>query len=252
MSYTNKVVLITGASSGIGAATAISFAKEGANVSIVGRKEDKLKNVAEKCAQYGVTVLQIIADVSKDDDVTRIIKETIDRFGRLDVLVNNAGIARFGTIMSGTVMNTYDAVTNTNVRAAVHITSLAAPHLVESKGNVVNISAVGGTSAPAPPFLAYCMSKAALNHFTKGAALEFAAAGVRVNAISPGPVRTDIIENSGFPITWEQFGEKTALGRVSEPEEIADLVLFLCSEKAKGITGSNFVSDNGYLLKANL
>ncbi|KAL0867460.1 hypothetical protein ABMA27_008247 [Loxostege sticticalis] len=244
MSFANKVVIVTGASSGIGAATAVAFGKEGASVVLVGRNEQRLQQVAEQCA--GALVVK--ADVSNEDDAKRIIDNTLERFGKIDVLVNNAGIAKFGTILGGKVMDTYDEVMNTNLRAAVNLTTLAAPHLVATKGNVVNISAIGGSYAPTPPFLAYCMSKAALNHFTKGAALELAASGVRVNAISPGPVRTDIIANAGFPITWDHFAAQTALGRVSEPDEVADLVLYLASDRAKGITGSNYVTDNGMML----
>ncbi|KAL0818030.1 hypothetical protein ABMA28_008571 [Loxostege sticticalis] len=244
MSFANKVVIVTGASSGIGAATAVAFGKEGASVVLVGRNEQRLQQVAEQCA--GALVVK--ADVSNEDDAKRIVDNTLERFGKIDVLVNNAGIAKFGTILGGKVMDTYDEVMNTNVRAAVNLTTLAAPHLVATKGNVVNISAIGGSYAPTPPFLAYCMSKAALNHFTKGAALELAASGVRVNAISPGPVRTDIIANAGFPITWDHFAAQTALGRVSEPDEVADLVLYLASDRAKGITGSNYVTDNGMML----
>ncbi|KAL0867461.1 hypothetical protein ABMA27_008248 [Loxostege sticticalis] len=245
MSFANKVVIVTGASSGIGAATAVAFGKEGASVVLVGRNEERLQNVADQCA--GALVVK--ADVANEDDAKRIVDNTLERFGKIDVLVNNAGIAKFGTILGGKVMDTYDEIMNTNLRAAVNLTTLAAPHLVATKGNVVNISAIGGSYAPTPPFLAYCMSKAALNHFTKGAALELAASGVRVNAISPGPVRTDIIANAGFPITWDHFAAQTALGRVSEPDEVADLVLYLASDKAKAITGSNYVTDNGMMLK---
>ncbi|XP_063833414.1 meso-2,3-butanediol dehydrogenase-like [Ostrinia nubilalis] len=244
MSFANKVVIVTGGSSGIGAATAVSFSKEQASVVIVGRNEAKLTAVADQCPGS----LVIKADVSNEDDAKRIIENTLEKFGKIDILINNAGIAKFGAILGGKVMDTYDEVMNTNLRAAVLLTTLAAPHLVETKGNVVNISAIGGTYAPTPPFLAYCMSKAGLNHFTKGAALELAASGVRVNAISPGPVRTDIIANAGFPISWDHFAAQTALGRVSEPEEVAELVLYLASDKAKGITGANYVTDNGMML----
>ncbi|CAH0402588.1 unnamed protein product [Chilo suppressalis] len=249
MSFNNKVVVVTGSSSGIGAATAVAFAKEGASVTIVGRNETKLSAVAAQCAADGNEPLVLKADVSKDEDCKRIIQSTIEKFGKIDVLVNNAGIAKFGSLTDGTLMKTYDEVMNTNLRAAVVLTSLATPHLIATKGNIVNISAIGGTFAPKPPFLTYCVTKAALNHFTKGAALELAPSGVRVNVISPGPVRTDIIENAGFPTNWDAFAAQTALGRVSEPEEIAELVMFLASDKAKAITGSNYVTDNGMMLK---
>jgi NAD(P)-dependent dehydrogenase (short-subunit alcohol dehydrogenase family) len=251
MSFLNKVVVVTGSSSGIGAAAAIAFAKEGANVTIVGRNATKLKSVEEKCAKNGKDHLVVNADVSNDDDAKRIIESTVEKFGKIDVLVNNAGIARLGGILNGKIMETYDTVMNTNLRAVVFITTLATPHLIKTKGNIINISSVGGAHTPRAHFHAYCMSKAAMNHFTLGAALELSSVGVRVNVISPGPVKTDIIDNSGIPITWQNFTDGTALGRLSEPEEIADLILYLASDKAKAITGSNYVTDNGYLLKHN-
>lgn len=249
MSFTNKAVIVTGASSGIGAATAVMFAKEGACVALVGRDQGRLASVSEQCARAGGRPLVVRADVSDADDAKRIIQTTVETFGKIDVLVNNAAIAKFGTLLAGTLMNTLDDVMNTNFRAAVNLTTLATPHLVQSKGNVVNVSAVGGMSPPAAPLMAYCLAKAALNHFTKGAALELAAAGVRVNAVSPGPVRTDILEHAGMPMSWDDFAARTALGKVSEPDEVAELILYLASDKAKSITGSNLVSDNGYLLK---
>ncbi|XP_059046908.1 3-oxoacyl-[acyl-carrier-protein] reductase FabG-like [Achroia grisella] len=249
MSFSNKVVIVTGSSSGIGAATAVQFAKEGANVVIVGRKEDKLKNVFEICSRSGNTPLLIKADISNDDDAKRVISETINKFGKIDVLVNNAGISDGGTILDGTILKAYDSIMAVNVRAAVHLTALAAPHLVQTKGNIVNISSVAGKIATIAGYLAYAVSKAALDHFTRGAALELSSSGVRVNSISPGPVRTDIIENSGIlNMSWDDMGNMTPLKRCSEPDEIAEIVLYLASEKARGITGSDFVSDNGALL----
>ncbi|XP_059046915.1 3-oxoacyl-[acyl-carrier-protein] reductase FabG-like [Achroia grisella] len=249
MSFSNKVVIVTGASSGIGAATAVQFAKEGADVVIVGRKENKLRNVSEECASNGNTPLVINADVSNDDDAKRIINETINKFGKIDVLVNNAGISRKGNILNGTILQAYDNIMAVNIRAVVHLTALAAPHLIETKGNIVNISSIAGKSAVLTDYGAYNISKAALDHFTRGAALELSSSGVRVNAISPGPVRTDIIENAGVSdLSWDILSSLTPLKRCSEPDEIAELVLYLASEKARGITGSDFVSDNGAIM----
>ncbi|CAH0713418.1 unnamed protein product, partial [Brenthis ino] len=147
-------------------------------------------------------------------------------------------------------MKAYDDVMNVNVRAAIYLTKLAAPYLIKTQGNVVNISSVlGEMPSSIPPLMTYCMSKAALNHFGQCAAVELAPHGVRVNTVSPGPVETDIIENSGFPGTWDDFKKGTILDRVSDPEEIADVILFLASDKARGITGSNYLTDNGTLLK---
>lgn len=251
MSFKGKTVLVTGASSGIGAGIAIAFAKEGANVAIIGRNEGKLKNVVAKCEEHGSSPLVLKKDVTKEVDAKVAVYNTVDKFGGIDILVNNAGIVRLAGILSENIMEAYDDVMNTNMRAVVHLTSLAAPHIIKTQGNIINISSIGGRSVPQqPPYMPYCVSKAAMDHFTRCIAAELAPKGVRVNVVNPGPVMTDIAENSGVPpeLFWKAMKEGTALKRVSEVEEIADLVLFLASEKAKGITGSSFVSDNGMLL----
>ncbi|XP_059055288.1 3-oxoacyl-[acyl-carrier-protein] reductase FabG-like [Achroia grisella] len=248
MSFSDKVVLITGGSSGIGAVTAIEFTKEKANVAIVGRNEAKLNTVVEKCKQHGKAPFVIKADVSNDEDANRIINETVNKYGKLDVLVNNAGFTKFGSILDGTVVEAYDTIMDTNVRAVIKLTTLAAPHLIKTKGNIVNVSSIAGFAVKVVRQNAYSLSKAAVNHFTKGAALELATSGVRVNAVSPGPVRTDILENAGSDITWDSFKNSVALNRISDPEEVANVILYLSSDKAKGVTGSNYLVDNGRLL----
>ncbi|KAM3956798.1 3-oxoacyl-[acyl-carrier-protein] reductase FabG-like, partial [Aphomia sociella] len=172
-----------------------------------------------------------------------------DIFGKIDVLVNCAGIYKLGDILDGSVMQTYDDVMNINLRSVILMTTLAAPHLVKSKGNIVNISSIGDVKTPPPNNLTYHISKAGVSHFTRGAALELAAFGVRVNAVNPGPVRTRFTEHIFVGVTWEDWESTTALNRVSEPEEIADMVLFLSNDQARGITGSSFCIDNGMLLK---
>lgn len=242
MSFTGKVVVVTGASSGIGAAIAIAFSAEGAKVVMVGRHESKLAAVAAHCNNPKV----VIADITKESDAINVIDETIETFGQLDVLVNNAGISGVASILQGDMMKFYDTIMDTNVRAVVHLTTLAAPHLLKTKGNIVNISSVNGFLVPiSTGLINYHVSKAALTHFGACAAVEFAPHGVRVNTVSPGPVKTDILENSKIPATWNDMKKINILQRVSEPSEIADLVIFLASDKARGITGSNFVSDNG-------
>ncbi|XP_063362011.1 uncharacterized oxidoreductase MexAM1_META1p0182-like [Cydia amplana] len=252
MSFTGKVAIVTGASSGIGAATAVALAKDGAKVVLVARNEVKLSQVAQQCEQHDAKYLIIKADISKDEVVKTIVKKTIDHFGQLDVLVNNAGIGKNASILNENIMECFDLIMNTNLRAVVLLTHLAAPHLVKTKGNTINISSV--VSLRIPPeggYLSYAVSKAGLDHFTRCAALDLSPHGVRVNCISPGPVKTDVVANAGVSnpdIVWEHWKAKTLLKRIGEPEEIADLVLFLASDKARSITGSTFVSDNGVLL----
>lgn len=251
MSFSNKVVIVTGSSSGIGASTAIFFAKEGANVVIVGRNETNLNNIANQIGKIGKKPLVIKADVSKDEDLKLIIKKTIEKYGVLDVLVNNAGMTSMATILDEHLPQTFDKVMNTNLRSAVLLTNFAAPHLIKSKGNIVNISSVAGTSQIADMGFgnaAYCTSKAGMDHFSRVAALELAEKGVRVNVVSPGPVETPIIEQTGNT-DWAPIVATTALKLLTQPEEIADMILYLASDKARCITGSTFVIDSGMKLK---
>ncbi|KAM3956788.1 3-oxoacyl-[acyl-carrier-protein] reductase FabG-like [Aphomia sociella] len=248
MRFTNKIVVVTGAGSGIGEATAVQFAGEGAGVVAVDRDPSRLQIVREKCVQAGGEPLLVTADVSRDDEAQKIIDEAINKFEKIDVLVNCAGIYKLGRILDGSVMQTYDEVMNVNLRSVILMTTLAAPHLVKSKGNIVNISSVGAVQAPPLNNLNYYISKAGVSHFTRGAALELAGFGVRVNAINPGPVRTRIIENCGVNLLWEDLVPATALKRLSQAQEIADMVLYLSNDQARGITGSTFCIDNGYCL----
>lgn len=255
MSFSGKVVIVTGGSSGIGAATAILFAKEGARVAIVGRNETKLNNVAKQCAEHGTTPLIIRADLANEDEVKTIVKNTVDQFGQLDILVNNAGIYKLALITDPKILKTYDAVMNTNLRSVIQLTNLAAPYLKETKGNIVNVSSISSHRIFGEKYMPYALSKIGMDHFTRAAALELASSGVRVNSVNPGPVKTDILDNCSITEPgksdemWEQFKDVTPLGRIGEPEEIAELIMYIASDKARSITGSVYDSDNGFQLK---
>lgn len=245
MSFSNKVVIISGASSGIGAATTILFSQEGARVVLVGRNEAKLKQVASQCEDP----LIIKSDITNEDEARNVINETINTFGKLDILVNNAGIVRYESILDDNVLEIFDEQLNTNLRALINMTHLAAKHLIETKGNIVNISSIAGKTVAVPNLAAYGVTKAGVDNFTRGSALDLAQYGVRVNNISPGPVKTDVLINAGCDIPWETFNSAAPLGKVAEPEEVGHLVLFLASDKARSITGVDYVIDNGVLLK---
>ncbi|XP_026314576.1 uncharacterized protein LOC113226231 [Hyposmocoma kahamanoa] len=246
MSFTGKSVIVTGASSGIGAATAILFAEQGASVVIVGRNETKLNSVTGKLPKNAKSLI-LKADVTRD--AKKIIDETVKKFGKIDILVNNAGFGKQGSLTDGKFLEAYDSIMETNVRAVAELTMLALPHLTKTKGNIVNISSIAAKIVPADPTsLPYCVSKAALDHFTRGAALEFASKGIRVNSVNPGPVATDFFTNMGRDGALEVIKERTALKRYSTSEEIAELIMYLASDKAQGITGSIMVIDNGCLL----
>ncbi|KAI5635974.1 enoyl-(Acyl carrier protein) reductase domain-containing protein [Phthorimaea operculella] len=255
MSFLNKVAIVTGGSSGIGASIAAKLSAEGALVAIVGRNQTKLAAVSQICEQNKNKPLVIVGDITNEDTVKNIVSKTVKKFGKIDILVNNAGAgSQQPSILHPKALEEFDKIMNLNLRSIVNLTNLAAPHLLTSKGNIINISSTAGLRPFTITGFAYNTSKAALDHFTRSVALELAPKGVRVNGINPGPVRTDIVKNSGADADQEEkvfkiMAKTTALGRISDPEEVADLALYLASDKARGITGASFVIDNGSVLR---
>jgi NAD(P)-dependent dehydrogenase (short-subunit alcohol dehydrogenase family) len=243
-----KVALVTGASSGIGRATALRFAEEGAQVVLVGRDRAALSATAAEIAQGGSEAFAVLGDVTVEADAERVVRETIDDFDRLDVLVNAAGILANGTIET-TTLAAWDEMLNVNLRAVFHLMSLAVPHLERTGGNVVNVSSVTGLRS-FPGVLAYCVSKAGVDQLTRCAALELAPKKIRVNAVNPGVVVTQVHRRGGMgEEKYEAFLEHSKsthpLGRVGEAREVAELILFLASERASWITGATYSIDGG-------
>ncbi len=250
LNFNGKVVLITGASSGIGAGTAEYFSKLGATLALTGRNSDNLQATIEKCVTSDGTPrpLSIIGDVTIESDAKMIIEKVIEAFGKLDVLINNAGMLERGTIET-TSLEQYDRVMNTNVRSLYHLTMLAVPYLIESKGNVVNVSSVNGIRS-FPGVLAYNISKSAVDQFTRCVALELAAKGVRVNSINPGVIITNIHKRGGMTDEdYNKFLEHSqtthALGRPGNVEEAAAAIAFLASDLASFITAVQLPVDGG-------
>ena len=246
--FAGKVALVTGATSGIGQACAIAFAAAGAKVVCVGRKEAALQNVSERIRALDSDALTIQADLSAEHEAGRVVSETVKTFGGIDVLVNAAGHISSGTI-ENTSLNAWDDMMNVNVRAPFQLTQKALPNLIERRGNIVNVSSVTGLRA-FPGVLAYCVSKAALDQLTRCASLELAAKGVRVNAVNPGVVVTDIHKRGGmseeaYAAFLEHSKTTHPLGRTGRPEEIAALVTFLASDEASWITGATYSIDGG-------
>jgi NAD(P)-dependent dehydrogenase (short-subunit alcohol dehydrogenase family) len=250
-SFAEKVVLVTGATSGIGHAVAVKFAESAARVVALGRNQAALREVESAVKNAGGEPLTLTVDVTNSEQSQRAIDETINRFGRLDVLVNAAGHISTGSI-ENTSLQAWDAMMNVNLRAVFQLMQTAAPHLIKTKGNIVNVSSVTGLRS-FPGVLAYCVSKAGVDQLTRCAALELAPVGVRVNAVNPGVVVTEIHKRGGMSkADYEKFLEhsKTThpIGRVGEPAEIAELIFYLASEKASWITGATYQIDGGRAL----
>ncbi|XP_061390862.1 3-oxoacyl-[acyl-carrier-protein] reductase FabG-like [Musca vetustissima] len=250
MNFAGKVVLITGASSGIGAATAVKFAQLGATLALNGRNVENLEKVAKLCANEGKkqTPQLVVGDISKEADTERVWQETLKKHQRLDVLVNNAGIIETGTI-ENTSLEQFDRVMNTNLRSIYHLSMLAVPELIKTKGNIVNVSSVNGIRS-FPGVLAYNISKMGVDQFTRCAALELAAKGVRVNCVNPGVTVTNLHKRGGMdPETYAKFLEHSktthALGRPGTADEVANAICFLASELASFSTGVSLAVDGG-------
>ncbi len=247
----DRVVLVTGATSGIGRAVALRFAESAARVTAIGRNAEALREVGDAIRKAGGEPLTIAADVTKEEDVRQLMQRAVGEFGRLDVLVNAAGHISTGSI-EDTSLVAWDKMLDVNLRAVFHLMRLATPHLIETQGNIVNISSVTGLRS-FPGVLAYCVSKAGVDQLTRCAALELAPKNVRVNAVNPGVVVTEIHKRGGMNEgDYEQFLERSKtthpLGRVGQASEIAELVFYLASEKASWITGGTYSIDGGRAL----
>lgn len=243
-----KIALVTGASSGIGRATARAMAAARARVILTGRQAEALQTEVEHVVGAGGEAVAVAGDLRQDSDRMRIMSEAVLRFGGLDILVNAAG-----TIANGTIENTsledWRAMFEINLESVFVLMKLAVPFLEKSKGCIVNVSSVTGIRA-FPNVLAYCVSKAGVDQLTRCAALELASKGIRVNAVDPGVVVTNLHRRSGMEEEkYQSFlvHSKTThpLGRVGQPEDVAKLIVFLASDEASWITGASVPVDGG-------
>jgi NAD(P)-dependent dehydrogenase (short-subunit alcohol dehydrogenase family) len=246
--FSEKNLFITGGTSGIGRATTLRFAKAGANIAAVGRNETALEDLRQALLDLNIRCLMIRADLVGADSVDLALTKAIDFLGGIDILVNAAGHISNGTIQT-TTTEAWDAMFDINLRSIFLLMQKSLPTLIERRGNIVNVSSVTGLRA-FPGVLAYCVSKAGLDQLTRCAALELAAQGVRVNAVNPGVVITEIhkrggMNNDQYEHFLEHSRETHPLGRVGRPEEIAELIAFLASDRAAWITGATYSIDGG-------
>ena len=245
--FEGKTVLITGAASGVGKETALSFFDEGANVVISDIDKENLYELDSLTKKDNKKVLIQQTDISIPEEVSGLIGSTIERFGGIDFLVNNAGVSMTKKMMELQKQD-WDKVLDVNVKGTFDVLKKVARNMIENKtkGSIVNIASIAGEKGR-PNFLAYSASKAAIISITKSAALEFAEHGIRVNSVSPGTIDTPMWGKIADDILAIQGGnkeellktwvEKVPLKRLAKPDDISDVILFLCSDKARFITG---------------
>ena len=240
--FEGKVVIVTGAGSGIGAATARRFAREGASVALVDREQEKVNAV--RASLGGGQSLSHSADVASEVEVRAMVETVIARFGRIDVLVNNAGVATTGPLLQLTTAD-WRKVMETDLDGVFFCTRAALPELLKSRGCIVNTSSVSGTGGDWN-MAAYNAAKGAMTNLTRSLAMELGEHGVRVNAVNPTFTATGMTEDMlGDQELVQKFLERIPLGRIGQPEDVADVIAFLASEDARFVTGVNLPVDGG-------
>lgn len=253
MRLINKTAIITGATSGIGKATALRFAEEGADLVVTGRRVGLGKAVEAECRSKGVRCVFVEADHSKVEDCQRVVEAALKEFNRIDILFNNAGIVTKGTAET-TSEEVWKETFDVNVTAVWRMSRLALPHMKKQGGGVIvnngsDWSVVAGRDA-----FPYIMSKGAVGMMTKAMALDFARDGIRVNAVCPGDTFVDRWMEKGYfegsdPVTLEEAIKESSayipMGRFGKPEEIASAVLFLASDESSFVTGHLLLVDGG-------
>ena len=249
MKLESKVAIVTGGSGGIGEAICLRLAKEGAKIVINYRSHpDKARDTKEKVEQAGSSAEIIKADLSKVEEINNLVAESIDRFGKVDILVNSAGLEKRADFWDVTEAD-YDLVMNVNLKAVFFTTQAVVKHFKETnnQGRIINISSVH-EELPFPHFTSYCASKGGVKMITRNLAVELGPMGITINNVAPGAIATEINHDLlNNPEQLKKVTQNIPLGRMGEPEDVSGIVAFLASDEAKYITGSTFYVDGGLL-----
>lgn len=255
----NKVALVTGSSSGIGAATVELLLKRDFKVVVTGSNSAKVDNVVERlkdtCKISSKDILPIVADMSLQENAVNIVTKTVKHFGRIDLLVNNVGMYRDTDASDKSSFEIYQKMQKVNVESVITTTFEAIPHLEKTKGKIIFVSSVASVK-PGPNNYAYRMTKAALSSYAKCLAIDLAKKNIIVNTVSPGPIDTPMqrIRKTNSQLTSQQLNDKiapaTLLNRIGRPEEVAHVIAFLASNEASYVAGTEIFVDGGYLTKS--
>ncbi|KAH7720486.1 short-chain dehydrogenease/reductase-like protein [Aphelenchoides avenae] len=250
--FDGRVVIITGSSSGIGQHAAVEFGKEGAIVVIHGQSAERLRT-EELLHEAGIPsdrILQVLGSLEDEDTPKKIVDAAVAKYGKIDVLINNAGAIAKPDGEDADSMQNFDFLIKVNLRSAVALTHLAIPYLQETRGNVINVSSAGAVKV-VPTATYYCMTKAALDHFTRNMAQKLGEKGIRVNSLNPGPIESNIFDRFNPPDAVKKAHQKwirdtTALHREGKQSEISSILKFLASDEASYVTGACWFADGGH------
>ena len=244
-----RVAIITGGGTGIGRSIALEFAKEGADVVISSRNMANLKKVVAEIKALGRHSLAVAADVSVAEQVHNMMKQTVEKFGRIDILVNNAGMLRSAMLLEMTEQD-WDDVLDINLKGVFLCTQTVARYMIEQRyGKIINISSIAGRGGAIPGATNHASAKAGVIQLTKSCARELGPYGINVNAIAPGTIMTDIDKRGRTPEQFKQFVEErkkvAVLGRIGTTQDVANLALFLASDDSSFICGETIAIDGG-------
>lgn len=258
--FSNKVAIVTGSSSGIGRSTAVLLAKEGAKVTVTGRNPEKLRETVDEILKNGgksEDINIVVGDLTESDCQADLVKSTLERFGKIDILINNAGAAfadPSGKIGVQSGIGLFDQMLKLNLRSVVELVQKCRPHLIASKGDIVNVSSIAAGPSPFVYYTYYGVAKAGLDQLTRCLSLELIEHGVRVNSVSPGLISTGFLNAVGMPSEavkktedyYSSHRDCIPAGRPGKPEEIATLIAFLADKNSSAyIIGQSIVIDGG-------
>ena len=243
MRLEGKTVIITGGGSGIGLACTRLFCDEGAQVAIIGRRQDRLESAAK---EVGGQVLAVTGDLTNNSDLDRLVTETLNAFGKIDIVVNNGGVFT-GSPVHETKDEDWDSIMDVNMRSVFQLTKRVLPHMIERKsGNFIHISSILGLVA-VPGVAAYNVSKGALLQFNRSLAVEYGPVGIRSNAVCPGLVKTEMTEGlMNDEELMKEWSRDYPIGRFGAPQDIANACLYLVSDESSFVTGVALPVDGGF------